>query len=357
MFPSPADWRDEVLYFLLPDRFSDGGEGTRPRVDRANLPAARPALWGGVGMFVVGWIGLSRAYRATLRFYRADEKAKPVAAGASPPKSAKPARNWAEGRLPWIPEDAAALAWAQFRSMTRAPEVRMMLAMGLFLSIFIPLMIFWRGGSNMRLPDAGKPFLGTGTVVMVLFTLLQLICNQFGCDRDGFRGIVLLPTPRERLLLGKNLAIIPLATVIAFIPFVAVSIFAKLPLLVIAATALQFLAALLMFCTIGNLSSILAPFRVAQGSLKPTKQSWQTVLVMLAVHMLFPLAIAPVFIPPALGMAARFMDWPAAPVQLLAALGLAGVFGAVYWVTLRPLGRMLQRRETNILRAVTEALE
>ena len=21
--PSPADWRDEVLYFLLPDRFSD----------------------------------------------------------------------------------------------------------------------------------------------------------------------------------------------------------------------------------------------------------------------------------------------------------------------------------------------
>ncbi len=25
-FPSPMDWRDEVLYFLLPDRFSDGNE-------------------------------------------------------------------------------------------------------------------------------------------------------------------------------------------------------------------------------------------------------------------------------------------------------------------------------------------
>jgi hypothetical protein len=23
-YPSPADWRDEVIYFLLPDRFSDG---------------------------------------------------------------------------------------------------------------------------------------------------------------------------------------------------------------------------------------------------------------------------------------------------------------------------------------------
>jgi hypothetical protein len=28
--PSPSDWRDEVLYFLLPDRFSDGREESRP---------------------------------------------------------------------------------------------------------------------------------------------------------------------------------------------------------------------------------------------------------------------------------------------------------------------------------------
>ena len=42
-FPSPPDWRDEVLYFLLPDRFSDGREATRPLLNRVNLPAARPA--------------------------------------------------------------------------------------------------------------------------------------------------------------------------------------------------------------------------------------------------------------------------------------------------------------------------
>lgn len=34
-FPSPADWRDQCLYFLLPDRFSDGGEGGRPLFDRS----------------------------------------------------------------------------------------------------------------------------------------------------------------------------------------------------------------------------------------------------------------------------------------------------------------------------------
>ena len=42
--PSPADWRDEVLYFLLVDRFSDGQEDTRPLLERGNLSAARPPL-------------------------------------------------------------------------------------------------------------------------------------------------------------------------------------------------------------------------------------------------------------------------------------------------------------------------
>jgi Alpha amylase, catalytic domain len=39
---SPEDWRDEVLYFLLVDRFSDGGEDTRPLLDRGNRWVARP---------------------------------------------------------------------------------------------------------------------------------------------------------------------------------------------------------------------------------------------------------------------------------------------------------------------------
>jgi glycosidase len=36
-FKSPEDWRDETLYFLLPDRFSDGKEGTRPLLTRSEI--------------------------------------------------------------------------------------------------------------------------------------------------------------------------------------------------------------------------------------------------------------------------------------------------------------------------------
>ncbi|HMC76386.1 MAG TPA: alpha-amylase family glycosyl hydrolase [Vicinamibacterales bacterium] len=43
MHASPQDWRDEVLYFLLPDRFSDGQEHTRPLLDRGQLAAERAA--------------------------------------------------------------------------------------------------------------------------------------------------------------------------------------------------------------------------------------------------------------------------------------------------------------------------
>lgn len=46
--PSPATWRDQVLYFLLPDRFSDGNEASRPLFDRAHpeqFAATDRAAW------------------------------------------------------------------------------------------------------------------------------------------------------------------------------------------------------------------------------------------------------------------------------------------------------------------------
>lgn len=53
-FPSPANWQDEVIYLLIPDRFSDGMECSRPLLDRADpaaVQAARvdPAAWGESG--------------------------------------------------------------------------------------------------------------------------------------------------------------------------------------------------------------------------------------------------------------------------------------------------------------------
>lgn len=40
-YPSPADWRDEVLYFLLPDRFSDGNEAARSLLTQKEIGRLR----------------------------------------------------------------------------------------------------------------------------------------------------------------------------------------------------------------------------------------------------------------------------------------------------------------------------
>ncbi|HET7218201.1 MAG TPA: alpha-amylase family glycosyl hydrolase, partial [Vicinamibacterales bacterium] len=53
--PSPPDWRDEVLYFLLPDRFSDGQEHTRAPLDRAQVRAHRTAYAHANGLATWRW--------------------------------------------------------------------------------------------------------------------------------------------------------------------------------------------------------------------------------------------------------------------------------------------------------------
>lgn len=52
VFPSPINWRDQILYQLLPDRFSDGQESQRPMFDRdrpEQFRATDKAAWMGAG--------------------------------------------------------------------------------------------------------------------------------------------------------------------------------------------------------------------------------------------------------------------------------------------------------------------
>ena len=55
--PSPTDWRDQIIYQLLPDRFSDGEEESRPMFDPANPDACKaedPLAWQAAGNRFVG---------------------------------------------------------------------------------------------------------------------------------------------------------------------------------------------------------------------------------------------------------------------------------------------------------------
>ena len=126
-----------------------------------------------------------------------------------------------------------------------------------------------------------------------------------------------------------------------------------------ALAALFQLVTLLLFGSLGgNLLSILVPFRVQAGSLKPTKMPALPMIMMAVCHMLFPVVMFPVFAPPLLELLWHQADWPAlVPVNLIGSAMLAALSALLYWQTLGAYGRLLQRREMKILDTVTAEQE
>jgi ABC-2 type transport system permease protein len=173
-----------------------------------------PALLGTFGCFGLGVLGLRRAYRATVRFYHGETGGRTAAqvqpaitAGKKAGAPANGGSRFLELHLPAVPEQAAALALATFRSMLRAPEVKMQWASSFIVTLIVGASLFFRSAPAM--PEAAKPFIATGTVVFSIFMLVQFFANQFGFDRDGFRALILSPVDRRLVLLGKNLACVP----------------------------------------------------------------------------------------------------------------------------------------------------
>jgi ABC-2 type transport system permease protein len=323
---------------------------------------ALPALLGTLGCLGIGALGLRRAYRSTVRFYygetggKAPARIKPAGTATAVVAPARTGNGFLELHLPAVPEQAVALALATFRSMLRAPEVKMAWASSSLSMVIVGAMVFLR--SPPHLSDTTKPFVATGVVAFSIFMLVQFLANQFGFDRDGFRSLILSPADRRLILLGKNLASLPVGATFGAILLTLTSVWLHLPLLVFVAALFQLAAMLLIGGLAGNLLSILVPYRIQPGSMKPTKMPGLAMLVMFLCQMLFPAAMAPAFVPPLAELLWRLAGWPdVVPVNLVLSVLLAALAAVAYWQTLGPLGRLLQRRETKILGVVTVEVE
>ena len=323
---------------------------------------ALPALLGTLGCLGIGTLGLRRAYRSTVRFYygetggKAPVRIKPAGTATAVVAPARTGNGFLELRLPAVPEQAAALALATFRSLLRAPEVKMAWGSSFLSMVIIGAMVFLR--SPPHLSDTAKPFIATGVVAFSIFMFVQFLANQFGLDRDGFRSLILSPADRRLILLGKNLASLPVGATFGAILLTLSSVWLHLPWLVFTAALFQLAALLLLAGLAGNVLSILVPYRIQPGSMKPTKMPGLAMLVMILCQMLFPVAMAPAFAPPLAELLWRLAGWPGGvPVNLILSVLLAALAAVAYWQTLGPLGRLLQRRETKILGVVTVEVE
>ena len=196
---------------------------------------------------------------------------------------------------------------------------------------------------------------GAGAMVLLVGGV-QLIGNQFGYDRAGFRAYVLSPVPRREILLGKNLAVAPLGvgdgagrccwwsgsstrcgSTTTRPPWRSC------------------VSAYLVFCLLANALSILAPIPMAAGSMQPAKVK------------LIPVS-APDGVPdgaPARRssrscsrsasrcLLAELADVRGWPVSLVLSLLVLAITVFVYRIVLTWQGEWLAAREQAILEVVT----
>jgi ABC-2 type transport system permease protein len=314
-----------------------------------------PAFWGTAAAFGIGTLGLRRAYRSTLRFYQGAGSAEVRVKRPAPARQAS-ASTFLEKRLPGVPEEAAATALATFRSLTRAPEVKMSLAINLVMILILGATVL--ASRSHPAGSGATPFIATGTILFMCLGMSQLLFNQFGYDRAGFRTLVLSPAPRRWILLGKNLALLPIVAGIGAILLILLKFALGVPALILVATGLQLLAVFLLLSTIGNLVSVLVPYRMAPGALKPTKTRAGTGFLMFLLHLLFPLMVAPAFLAPLGAALLSRAGWlRAAPANLLFSSLLLALALLCYRRALPSLGGLLQQREKNILDVVTHEVE
>ncbi len=314
---------------------------------------ALPGLLGLFGLTVIGSVSLARAYRTTIAIYKGQGSNRK---GRQPKVREIGARRsgnlLVEARVPGLSEPVAAIALGGFRSLLRSPEAKMALLSPLILGVVFGSMLL-KGRQEMAIPF--RPLLGVGAIVSVLFGLLQIMGNQFGIDRDGFRVFVLSAAPRRDILLGKNLTYAPVAAVLSGIMMAVVQILTPLRLDHALGMVPQFVSMFLLFCLLANLFSIYSPVFIAAGTLKPANPKLTTVLLQLAMFLVFfPLCQGITLIPLGTELVLNALGWGSRiPVCLLLTLAECAAIVFFYRASLGWLGGELQAREQRILETVT----
>jgi hypothetical protein len=318
-------------------------------------------------MTLIGSASLWRAYRTTVAIYQGRStgrraKGKQASAReatvAAMPKVAAPANTgqrraaMLEWRLPGVSDSVAAVALAGLKSLIRAPESKLMLLSPILLTFFFGSAIF---KISSGVPDSARAFLAIGAIALALFGSVQMVANQFGFDRDGFRVFVLSAVPRRDILLGKNLAFAPIALGMAAIMLAMVEFVRPLRWDHLLAIAPQFVSMFLLFCIVVNLLSIYTPMHIAAGSLKPSQPRLVPVLLqLLMMFFLFPLLEAPTLLPLGIEALLEWQGWTAGiPIYLLLSSALCAAVIFLYRLALKWQGQVFQEREQKILEAVT----
>ncbi len=215
-----------------------------------------------LGMSLIGSVSLFISYRSSMRKYIGSVKKKRKRPSASPLNA--PVLKLMHQRLPFCSEQVSAVAMSTIQGAIRAPETKLMLVLPTLGAFALAFLIF--RGESITIPEHFWILFPIAAIAMTMFTVVSSVFNQFGMDRDGFRAFVLSPLDRSDILLGKNIALIPLGIGIALVLTMLIQLAFPVGVAASLASLLQIPNNFLLYCLVGNAVSIYFPMGIKRGT-------------------------------------------------------------------------------------------
>ncbi len=231
----------------------------------------------------------------------------------------------------------------------------MMLLTPVFLVVILVSMVLTRPEGPS---EASRPLLAFGSMGIILLSMMQLVGNQFGLDRAGFRVFVLCPARRRDILLGKNVAVAPLALGMGWMPVAVLQGIFPMRWDLFLAVVPQFVSMYLLFCLAANLLSIIGPMYTPPGSFRAANPKGAQILLQLAFTALFGPVLLPALLPLGAERLLETLGWTrGVPVCLLLSVAECAAIMFLYRLVLTWEGSLLHLREQRILELVAGKAE
>ncbi|HET6979688.1 MAG TPA: hypothetical protein VFI24_25370 [Pyrinomonadaceae bacterium] len=252
-------------------------------------------------------------------------------------------------QLPFLSPDLSAIIEKELRYALRNAQVRMMALMPLII-IVIRMVNRKRFGTVGRgfssgFVTYGSSLLLIGGMIYVFLILAGLSSNLFAFEEGGMRTLILSPVDRRKILLGKNIVLTLIALVFATALLILnVLLFRDTTPGNLAFLALTFIIFAAISSTVGNWLSIRFPKRMKYGKRLNVSGVAGLFLIPQVVLLMVPPALATLI--------GYFTSSLLNEYLALAAFMLISV--GVYSIMINWHGRLLARREIEILDAVRE---
>lgn len=311
-------------------------------------------ILGSLGMFAIGLISFTLSYRSSMRKYTGFAKRKPKT--QAKPKPA-PNLDFMFKDIPFCSDSISNVTLASFRGLIRSPETKMMLIMPIVLAMLGFAYFF--SGSDITIPQEFWPCVPIGAIALTMFSIASSTFNQFGMDRDGFRAFVLSPVERRDILIGKNLALAPIAAGVAVLLLIVLQFIFPCGPLFFLANLIQIPCNYLLYCLAGNTASIYFPMGIKRGTMQPVNPKFLPMLILvIATFMLPSLLLVPTMVAVSIPMLLEFnFGWNADLLYLIATIAQIALTVALYAYVVKFQGYWLWVREPKILDQVANIPE